>query len=108
ANILHGVVLIDIEVALGFELEIEATVMGEEFQHVIEETDSSRNLVPAAAFNDQHSADVGLLGGALNRGSSHFAVTSFAPISASDSRSARSNWAVCSVVPSVMRTQPSQ
>jgi hypothetical protein len=51
ADIFDGVVLVDIEVALGFELEIEATVMGEEFQHVIEETDPSRNLVSTAAFN---------------------------------------------------------
>ena len=40
ADIFDGVMLIDIEVALGFELQIEAAVMGEEFQHVIEETDS--------------------------------------------------------------------
>ena len=40
ADIFDGVVLIDIEVALGFELKIEAAVMGEQFQHVIEETDS--------------------------------------------------------------------
>ena len=88
AHILHGVVLINIEVALGFELQIEAAVMGEELQHVIKETDSRRNFIPAAAFNDQHGADISLLCGALDRGSSHFALTSFAAISASVSRSA--------------------
>src|ERR1700690_372779 len=83
-------------------------MMCEKLQHVIKETDSSRNLVPALSFNDQHRADVGFPGGALDRGFSHFAVASFAPISESVSRSACSKRAVCSVVPSEMRTQPSQ
>src|SRR5277367_4329122 len=40
ANIFDGVMLIDGQVALGLKLKIEAAVMGKEFQHVIEETDS--------------------------------------------------------------------
>ena len=86
----------------------ESAMMREEFEHVIEKADSRPNRVPAMTFNDEHASNVGFLGHAPDGGSSHLAVTSLAPISASVSRSAWSNCAVCCVVPSVMRTQPSQ
>ena len=108
ATPIDGVMLIDIEVTSGSEVEIEAAMMREKFQHVIEETNPGRNFVAATALDDERGTNVGLFGDALNRRSSHFAVASFAPISASVSRSACSNRAVCSVVPRVMRTQPSQ
>ena len=44
ADILDGVVLIHIQIAVGFQLQIEAAVLGEQLQHVIEEADAGRDL----------------------------------------------------------------
>ena len=51
AHVFDGVVLIDVEVAIGIELEIEAAVFGEQFEHVVEEADAGRDFVAAAAFD---------------------------------------------------------
>jgi hypothetical protein len=67
--------LVNVEISVNFELKIEAAVMGEKFEHVIKETNSSGNLVSAAAFDDQGGADVGFLGSASHLGSSHRAAT---------------------------------
>ena len=40
AHVFHGVVLIDIEVALAGEREVEAAVAREQLQHVVEEADA--------------------------------------------------------------------
>ena len=62
AGVFDGVVLIDIEIAFGCELEIEAAVFGEELQHVIEEADAGRNLVASAAFDAEFAADLRFFG----------------------------------------------
>ena len=35
----------DVEVAGGFQVEVEAAVLGEELEHVVEETDAGRDLI---------------------------------------------------------------
>ena len=49
ANIFDGVVLIDIEVAGRFQFQIEAAMVREQFQHVIEEADAGGDLVASPA-----------------------------------------------------------
>ena len=76
ARVLHGVVLIDVEIAIGVELQVEAAVLGEELEHVIEEADSGGDFVAAAAFEFERAADARLFGVALNGGGSHAVKTS--------------------------------
>src|SRR5271168_473979 len=49
-NVLHGVVLIHIEIALRGDLQIETAVTRDQVQHVIEETDARVNFGLAAAI----------------------------------------------------------
>src|SRR5579863_3298365 len=50
-HILYGMVLVDIKIAASLKLEIESAMMGEKFQHVIEETNASRDHILAAAID---------------------------------------------------------
>src|ERR1700733_4671577 len=68
-------VLIYVEVSIGFDFEVEASVFGEEFQHVVEEADAGRYFVAALAFDGQGSGDPGFFGASLDGGFSHRAVT---------------------------------
>ena len=43
--------LIHVQIAIGAQLQIEAAVFGEQLQHVVEEADAGRDLVPAAPFD---------------------------------------------------------
>lgn len=43
ANILDGVMLVDVEIAFGLNLEVEQTVLGKQLQHVVKEPDSRLN-----------------------------------------------------------------
>jgi hypothetical protein len=61
ANILHGVVLVYVQIAHGFEFEIEAAMFGEELEHVVEEADSGGNFVASAAFDAEFSPDLRFL-----------------------------------------------
>jgi len=70
SHVLHGVVLIHVEVAFGVELQIEAAMFGEELQHVVEETNAGLNLVAAAAFDRERALNAGLLGMAADGGAS--------------------------------------
>jgi len=51
ADILHCVVLIDVEIAIGFEFQVERAVFREKLQHVIEETNARGDFVTAAALD---------------------------------------------------------
>ena len=53
ADVFHRVVLIHIQIALGVQLQIEAAMLGEQLQHVIEETDTGGDLVAAVPFDLQ-------------------------------------------------------
>jgi hypothetical protein len=57
--------LIHVEIAFGIQGEVEATVFGEQLQHVVEETDAGRDVIAAAAFDFQDAGDAGLLSVAL-------------------------------------------
>jgi uncharacterized 2Fe-2S/4Fe-4S cluster protein (DUF4445 family) len=63
--------LVHVQVAFGVELQIEAAMLGEQLQHVIEEADAGGDLVAAAAFDLERAADLRLFGVALDGGSSH-------------------------------------
>jgi hypothetical protein len=65
ADVFHGVVLIDVEIAFGSQLEIEGAVFGEEFKHVIEEADAGRDFVASAAFDAQLAANLSFFGVSL-------------------------------------------
>ena len=71
AYVFYGVVLVYVEVAFGFEFEIEAAVAGDLFEHVVEEADARGDLGAALAVEVQAEGDVGFLGGALELGFSH-------------------------------------
>jgi hypothetical protein len=43
--------LIDIQIARRLQLQIETTVLGEQFQHVVEKTNPSGNVITAPAFD---------------------------------------------------------
>ena len=62
ADVLDGVVLIDVQVALGLQRQVEAAVPREQLQHVVEEADAGADVVAALAVDRQRAADVGLLG----------------------------------------------
>jgi hypothetical protein len=66
ADVLHGVVLIDIKIALRFDCEIEAAMFGEQLQHVVEEPDSGGDTVLAPSFDAQVACYPRFFGVALN------------------------------------------
>src|SRR5262249_42008740 len=70
------VVLVDIQVALGAQLQIETAVFGKQLQHVVEEADARRNLVLAAPLDPECAGDARLLGVALEGRPSHDGSTS--------------------------------
>src|ERR1700733_11955333 len=63
--------LIDVQIPGGPQSEIEAAMLGEQFQHMIQKADSRENVVRAASFDTQAAADLSLFGVALERGFSH-------------------------------------
>ena len=72
AGVFDCVMLVDVEIAFGRELEIEGAVFGEELQHVIEEADAGRDLVPAAALDAEFAADLRFLCVALEFSRANF------------------------------------
>ena len=58
--------LIDIQIARGLQLQIEAAVLGEQLQHVIEEANAGGDVVAALAVEVQRAANLRLLGVALD------------------------------------------
>jgi hypothetical protein len=107
ADVLDGVMLIDIEIARRFQREIEAAVPGKEFQHVVEEPDAGTDVVAALAVNHQPAANLRFGGASIERGGARFhricpepcprtAISSRAAIAAS----------VCSTMPAVIRIHP--
>jgi hypothetical protein len=57
--------LVYIEIARGGELQIEAAMMRQQLQHVIEKPDPGRDLVTALTFDGKPQVDGGLFGGAV-------------------------------------------
>ena len=77
ADVFHGVMLVHIQIAVGVQLQIKAAMLGEQLQHVIEETNAGRDLVSAAPFDRQAAADLRFFGVALDGGLSHSAPLNF-------------------------------
>src|ERR1019366_6013600 len=75
ADVFHGVVLVHVEIALGLQGEVEAAVLGEQLQHVVEEANAGRDVIASAALDVQGAGDACLFGVALNGGASHAAGT---------------------------------
>jgi hypothetical protein len=63
--------LIDIQISSGTEVQIKGSVVRKQFQHVIEESDSSRDLVLPLAVDVQPRIDIGLLRGPVHTRLSH-------------------------------------
>src|SRR5947208_6275894 len=91
--------LIDVEVAFGFDGEVEGAVAGNELEHVVEETDSRGDAGFSAAVQIQANADIGFVGVAMDCGCSGHGVQRRCLISLS-----RRCISFC--VPMVMRTKP--
>ena len=74
ADILGGVVVIDVQVALGLHGDVDARVPRQEVEHVIEEADPGRDRRRAGAVEIDGDLDVGFLGLALHRALAHRAL----------------------------------
>ncbi len=72
-RVFDGVMLIDVQIAHGLQLQIDRRMFGEQRQHVIEEAHAGRDIRRARSVQLQFELDVGLGGFALNAGGSgHF------------------------------------
>src|ERR1044071_4384985 len=71
ADIFYSMVLVNVEISDGSELQIECTVIGKQFQHVIEEADAGRDFVSAFSFNREPNENLGFFRDAINGGFSH-------------------------------------
>ena len=60
AHVFHGVVTVDVQVALGFNREIDQTVAGNLIQHVVEKTDAGGKVRDTSAVQVERHADLGL------------------------------------------------
>ena len=58
ADVFDGVVLIYVEIANALQFEIEAAVLGEAFEHVIEEPNAGRDGVCASAIDVEAEVDL--------------------------------------------------
>src|SRR5260370_37878193 len=105
-DIFDRMVLVDIEIALGLNLEVENTVTREQLQHVVEKADARLYFVPTATFDGQSQPDIGFRGRAMEGGLPHFDTPgrSLQPI-CSSTDTTRS---ISACVPTLMRTQPAQ
>jgi hypothetical protein len=68
AGVFHGMVLIDIQVAIRLQREIECAVTRDEIEHVIEKANASGDAGRAFAVEIQTEVNVSLVGFAMNRG----------------------------------------
>ena len=71
ADILGGVVIVDMEVALRLHGEIDARMAGQQVQHMIEEADPGGDIGRAGAVKIHRNLDIGFLGLALDGGLAH-------------------------------------
>src|SRR5262249_48656931 len=68
AAILRRMVEIDVQVAVGFEDNVDQRVPRQLLQHVVEETDAGHNVIGARAVEIDAGFDFRLAGGALDAG----------------------------------------
>src|SRR6185295_2713420 len=97
AEVLDGVVLIDVEIAGRVDPQIEGAVARDELQHVIEEADAGAHAVLALALEAERQRDLRLGRPAIDYRAAHS--------TSSITATAR---CVCSTTPVAMRRQPAQ
>src|SRR5205823_2570887 len=68
ADVLDGVVRVYLDVTGGLDLQVEQAVLGERFQHVVEERHGRGDLAHAGPVEGHRELDLGLAGLALYRG----------------------------------------
>ena len=71
ADVFHGVVGIDVQVALGFDFEVDRTVAGDLVEHVVEEGNTSGKAANTGAIKVNFHRDLGLQRIARDFGLSH-------------------------------------
>ena len=71
ADVLDGVVVVDVQVAGRPGLEVDQRVAGELVEHVVEEADAGLVVVPAGAVEVELDDERGLGGGAADFGLAH-------------------------------------
>src|SRR6185312_10992456 len=108
AHVFDGMVLVHIEVAGGFKLQIKSPMMGKQLQHVVKKTNAGRNFVFAVPIHGQCEADLRLFGVSLQGGFSHFTAFSRMPSCSNTTCRPTNSCSFCAAVPTVMRTQSLQ
>ena len=96
-EILHGVMLIDVEIAVGFDPEIERPMTRDELEHVIQKPDARANDVSPLAFETEAHGDPCFLRSSIDYRAAH-RISSIATMKRR----------VCSTMPVAMRQQPAQ
>ena len=71
ADVFGGVVVIDVQVALGLDREVDARMARQKLEHVVEEADSGRDRRNAGPVEIDRDLNVSLLGAALDRAFAH-------------------------------------
>src|SRR5262249_37402410 len=97
ADVLDGVMLIDVEVTGCSEIEIESAVTREQLEHVVEKADAGPHAVAPGAVESQLQADLRFGRTATDQRAAH-----------STSSSTSMQRRVCSTTPVLMRRQPPQ
>src|SRR5277367_605433 len=87
AYIFHCVVLIHIEVAGGCERKVESSVPREQLKHVVEKTNSRRDLISPSAFKGERNCNVGFCCFAVQLRFPHARTSRCSPSSMTTSRS---------------------
>jgi hypothetical protein len=64
-------VLVDMQIALGVQLDIHKAVLGKLLQHMVEKADPRGDAGRAGTVEIDGGADAGLLGGAVDLGAAH-------------------------------------
>jgi hypothetical protein len=63
--------LVDIEVSLRVQFQVECPMLGEQFEHVVQEANARGDVIAACAFNPEEAGDLSFFGIALEAGFSH-------------------------------------
>jgi hypothetical protein len=80
ADVLRGVVRVNVQVARGFLHQVDAAVLAQMREHVIEKADAAVDLVLAHAIEVELARDVGFLGLPMNVRRSAFHCLAFSAL----------------------------
>jgi hypothetical protein len=73
ANILGGVVLVDMQIALGPDRQVDPRMPRQEIEHMVKEANSGRDRGRTSAVEVDRHLNVGFLGSPLHGGFTHCA-----------------------------------